>query len=76
MDFSVHGILQARILEWIAFPSPGDLPDSGITPIFPVSLALQADSLPIELSRKPMYIITNKSLADLNFFLLIIFIFG
>ena len=22
----VHGILQARILEWIAFPSPGDLP--------------------------------------------------
>ena len=27
---SVHGILQARILEWVApFPSPGDLPDSG-----------------------------------------------
>ena len=24
---SVHGILQARILEWVAFPSPGDLPD-------------------------------------------------
>ena len=35
MDFSlpgssVHGILQARILEWVAFPSPGDLPDPGI----------------------------------------------
>ena len=27
---SVHGIFQARILEWIAFPSPGDLSDSGI----------------------------------------------
>ena len=27
---SVHGILQARILEWVPFPSPGDLPDSGI----------------------------------------------
>ena len=22
-DFSVHGILQARILEWVAFPDPG-----------------------------------------------------
>ena len=29
---SVHGILQARILEWIAFPPPGDLPDLGIEP--------------------------------------------
>ena len=27
---SVHGILQVRILEWIAFLSPGDLPDPGI----------------------------------------------
>ena len=29
---SVHGILQARILEWVAFPSPGGLPDPGIQP--------------------------------------------
>ena len=29
---SVHGIFQARVLEWVAFPSPGDLPDSGIEP--------------------------------------------
>ena len=28
--FSLHGIFQARILEWVAFPSPGDLPDAGI----------------------------------------------
>ena len=27
---SVHGILQARILEWVAMPSPMDLPDPGI----------------------------------------------
>ena len=27
--FSVHGIFQARILE---FPSPGDLPNPGIEP--------------------------------------------
>ena len=38
MDFSppgssVHGILQARILKWIAIlRSPGDLPDPGIEP--------------------------------------------
>ena len=25
MDYTIHGILQARILEWIAFPSAGDL---------------------------------------------------
>ena len=30
--FSVHGILQARILEWIAMPPPEDLPDPGIEP--------------------------------------------
>ena len=30
---SVHGVLQARILDWVATPSPGDLPDPGIKPI-------------------------------------------
>ena len=39
----VHGILQARILEWAAIPSPVDLPDPGIEPGSPA--ALQADSL-------------------------------
>ena len=39
---SVRGILQARILEWVAIPSPGDLPDPGIEPRSP---ELQADSL-------------------------------
>ena len=42
---SVPGILQARILEWVATPSLGDLPDTGIEPASP---ALQADSLPFE----------------------------
>ena len=46
MDYTVHGILQARRLEWVAFlPSPGDLPNTGIEPRSP---ALQADSLPAE----------------------------
>ena len=45
MDYTVHGILQARILEWIAFPLCGDLPNPGIEPRSP---ALQVDSLPAE----------------------------
>ena len=27
---SAHGIFQARILEWVAIPPAGDLPDPGI----------------------------------------------
>ena len=29
---SVRGIFQARILEWLPFPPPGDLPNPGIKP--------------------------------------------
>ena len=29
---SVLGILQARIVEWLPYPPPGDLPDLGIKP--------------------------------------------
>ena len=47
---SVHGILQARILDGLPFPSPGDLPDPGIKPRSP---ALQVDSLLTELRGKP-----------------------
>ena len=42
-DSSVYGIFQARILEWVPFPPPRQLPDPGIEPMSP---ALQADSLP------------------------------
>ena len=39
---SVHGIFQARALEWLPFPPPGLLPDPGIKPESPVSPALAA----------------------------------
>ena len=39
---SVHGISQARILESVAFPSPGDLPNPEIELRYS---ALQADPL-------------------------------
>ena len=38
----------------LPFPSPGGLPDPGIEPKAPVSLALQADSLPDEPLGKSM----------------------
>ena len=45
-DYTVQGILQARILEWVAFPfSRGSSQ--------PRSLTLQADSLPTEPQGKP-----------------------
>ena len=47
MYYTVHGILQARILEWEAIPfsNPGTEPGSP---------AFQADFLPTELSGKPI----------------------
>ena len=47
---SVHGILQARILEWVAFPTPGESSNPGIEPSLE---ELQADSLPSEALGKP-----------------------
>ena len=59
MAYIVHGILQARILEWVAFPFSGDLPNPGIEPRSP---ALQADSLPAEPQGKP----TNIGVGSLS----------
>ena len=47
---SVHGILQARILEWVVVPFSRDLPNSETEPRSP---ALQADSLLPEPPGKP-----------------------
>ena len=45
MDYRVHGILQARILELVAFPSTEDFPNPGTEPRSPT---LQMDSLQAE----------------------------
>ena len=58
MDSTVHGILQARILEWVAFPF-SQLRDS----------TLQADSLPAEPQGKLPWI---KTRFKLNICLLIL----
>ena len=45
MDYTVHGILQTRILEWVAFPfSRGSSQPKDRTQVS----TLQADSLPAE----------------------------
>ena len=45
MDYTVHRVLQARILEWVAFPFRRSFQ--------PRSPALQADSLPAKSRGKP-----------------------
>ena len=49
--FSVCGILLARIVQWVAIPSPGDPPNPGTELRSP---SLQADSLPSEPPWKPL----------------------
>ena len=51
-DSSVHGILQARILEGLQFPSSGDVFNPGIKLRSP---ALQTDSLPSGPQEKPSF---------------------
>ena len=50
MDYTAHGILQARVLEWAAFPFSGGSCQPRVEPRSPV---LQADSLPADLPGKP-----------------------
>ena len=68
MDCSLPGSSVYGVLEWqeywrgLPFPSPGDLPDSGIRPRFPT---LQVDALPSEPPGKPkIYRVMSKSLPD------------
>ena len=45
---SVHGILQAGVLGWVAIPFPGDLPDPGFEPARLLCLLhWQVGSLPL-----------------------------
>ena len=53
MDYIVHGILQVRILEWVAYPFSSRSSRPSNRTEFP---ALQADSLPTELSGKSLQI--------------------
>ena len=61
---SVRGVLQARILEWVAILFSRDLPNPGIEPR---SLALWADSLPFFTSAiKEAHSVCWRKLALVN----------
>ena len=59
----LHGILQARILEWVALPFSRDLPNPGIKPLSPT---LQADSLPAEPLGLCAYCVFHACLVELE----------
>ena len=55
---SVPGIFQARELEWLPFPSPGDLSDPGMEPMAP---ALADRFFTTEQPKKPIvFSFTNE----------------
>ena len=57
---SVHGILQARILEWLPLPTPGDLSNPGIEPTSLASPALTGRFLTTEPPEKPQSLRLDK----------------
>ena len=66
---SVHGILQARILEWVAMPFRGTFPTQGLNPGL---LHWQADSLLCEPPGKPVRTILPFSYQSLLRYLLFV----
>ena len=61
---TIHGVSQAKVLEWVPFPSPGDLPDPGIEPASLTSPALQMDSLPLGYLRSPTPLLRGKTVKS------------
>ena len=58
---SVHGIIQASVLQWVPFLLPGDLLDPGVEPLFPASPALEVRFFTTEPPAKSTYLlIKNK----------------
>ena len=49
------GFFRQEYYSGLPFSPPGDLPDGGIKSTFPVSPALEADSLPTEPLGKPHF---------------------
>ena len=59
-----HGILQARLLEWVAISFSGHLPDPGIELVSP---AWQADSLPLSHLGGSLFWLLNKQSENVLF---------
>ena len=65
---SVHGILQARILQGVACPPPGDLPDPGIEPVSLPSPALAAGFFTINATweASPAMLLCSRNPRDIR----------
>ena len=57
LSSAVHGISQARILEWVAFPPAGHLADAGMEP---VSIGLAHRSFITEPTGKSWCLLTSS----------------
>ena len=68
---SVRGILQARVLECVAMPSAGDLPDPGIEPTSLTSPALAGGFFTASATK-----VAHAPWTKKNFFFFCIFIVG
>ena len=58
-------------LSGLPFPTPGDLPHPGIEPMSPVSLALQANSLPTEPLGKPKKVMGSGPYREIKWNLIL-----
>ena len=65
-DSSVHGVFQARMLEWVAISFSGVLPDAGIEPASLESPALQASSRILLVIHSACYICHSRHLLTPN----------
>ena len=64
---SVHGILQARTLEWVAVFFSGDLPAPGIEPMPPVLPSLAGGFFTTEPPGKITFFLDKKALVLVYF---------
>ena len=76
MDFnplgsSVHGIFQARVLEWVAISTPGDLPDPGIELMSPASPAMAGRFFTTAPPGKPLYALGNQNIHVMHFIVIL-----
>ena len=67
-SFSIHGILQARILEWVTISFSRDLHNPGIEPRSP---ALEADALTSEPPGKLRILWQELVISIINIFFLV-----
>ena len=63
---SVHGILQATILEWLPLPTPGALPNPGVKPVSLASPILASGFITIAPTGKPFPFPTSTERTEFH----------